>query len=99
MCCHPTNEVQVELLVPGLRTINARIPVPSSIASVKAALVRQVDDDLASQGDPRRVGASWAIFQTFGHDIEVSRSLLTPTRLARRSSRACRSRCCSRRRR
>lgn len=93
------HEVQVELLVPGLRTINARIPVPSSINSVKAALVQQVDDDLASQGDPRRVGASWAIFQTFGHDIEVSRSLLTPTRLARRSSRACRSRCCSRRRR
>ena len=85
-CSSPAvGSVQAELLVPGLRTINVRIPVPSSIDTVKAALVRQVDEDLAAQGDPRRIGAAWAIFQTFGQAVEVSLQLLSVHCLPRRA--------------
>ena len=58
--------VEVELLVPGLRTFDVVIPVPSTIEAVRQILIQRVDEHLAAEDAGRAVGKAWLVFTTFG---------------------------------
>ncbi|KAL3913188.1 MAG: hypothetical protein SGPRY_008073 [Prymnesium sp.] len=60
--------LQVELIVPGMRTFSVGIAPSSSIAGVKAAMVGAVNAQLRSEQPGVRVGASWLVFHTFEAD-------------------------------
>ncbi|KAL3774658.1 hypothetical protein HJC23_002467 [Cyclotella cryptica] len=62
-------KVEIELLIPGLCTIEARIPVKSSIKNVKKCLVYHANQNLLLYGDdPAKVAKSWLVLAMFGFD-------------------------------
>jgi hypothetical protein len=62
-------KVEIELLIPGLCTIEARIPVNSSINTVKKCLVHHANQNLLLYGDnPAKVAKSWLVLAMFGFD-------------------------------
>lgn len=61
--------VEIELLIPGLCTMEALIPVPSSIAEVKKNLIDHVNKFLL-KGENREVAKSWVVLAIFGKDAE-----------------------------
>lgn len=62
-------KVEIELLIPGLCTIEARIPVNSSIKTVKKCLVHHANQNLLLYGDdPAKVAKSWLVLAMFGFD-------------------------------
>eukprot|EP00928_Gymnodinium_smaydae_P071806 TRINITY_DN5528_c1_g1_i1.p1 TRINITY_DN5528_c1_g1~~TRINITY_DN5528_c1_g1_i1.p1 ORF type:complete len:788 (+),score=99.90 TRINITY_DN5528_c1_g1_i1:46-2364(+) len=64
-----TPSVEVELLVPGLCTMDVRIPKESSIAEVKRILIDHVDRHLLAYSEkPAYVSKSWVVLAMFGYD-------------------------------
>jgi len=61
--------VEIELLIPGLCTMEALVPVPSSIAEVKNHLIDHVNKNLL-KGEHREVAKSWVVLAIFGKDAE-----------------------------
>jgi hypothetical protein len=61
--------VEIELLIPGLCSMEALIPVPSSIREVKQHLIDHVNTHLL-RGEQREVAKSWVVLATFGKDAE-----------------------------
>jgi protein-tyrosine phosphatase len=59
--------VEIELLIPGLCTMDVSIPRESSIAQVKQCLVDHANQHLLSH-EGRRVAKSWVVLAMFGHD-------------------------------
>lgn len=61
--------VEVELLIPGLCTMDVKIPRESSIAVVKERLVEHANQFLISYSDsPAKVSKSWVVLAMFGFD-------------------------------
>ena len=67
--------MQAELRVPGLCTLNARIPVPSSIATVKRALG---DGTITICKGVAKLGYAWEAthVRIFAGEAELSRALV-----------------------
>eukprot|EP00588_Corethron_pennatum_P022313 CAMPEP_0194320200 /NCGR_PEP_ID=MMETSP0171-20130528/16571_1 /TAXON_ID=218684 /ORGANISM="Corethron pennatum, Strain L29A3" /LENGTH=925 /DNA_ID=CAMNT_0039077681 /DNA_START=45 /DNA_END=2822 /DNA_ORIENTATION=+ len=61
--------VEIELLIPGLCTMEFLIPVPSSIREVKQHLIDHVNTHLL-RGEQREVAKSWIVLAIFGKDAE-----------------------------
>jgi len=61
--------VEIELLIPGLCTMEAMIPVPSSIKEVKQHLIDHVNTHLL-KSEQREVAKSWVVLAIFGKDAE-----------------------------
>ena len=61
--------VEVELLIPGLCTMDVKIPVECSIATVKERIVAHANDFFLSYSDPpAKIAASWIVLAMFGYD-------------------------------
>jgi len=61
--------VEIELLVPGLLTMDVKIPVQSTIATVKKKLVEYVNKRLLSLDEhPAVIAKSWVVLAMFGYD-------------------------------
>lgn len=61
--------VEIELLIPGLCTMDVKIPKESSISAVKERLVTHANDFLLSYSNPpAKVSKSWVVLAMFGHD-------------------------------
>lgn len=61
--------IEVELLVPGLCTMEVKIPINSTIASVKEILVSHVNQHLLALTEPpAHVAKSWIVLAMFGFD-------------------------------
>eukprot|EP00931_Biecheleriopsis_adriatica_P124077 TRINITY_DN9916_c0_g1_i1.p1 TRINITY_DN9916_c0_g1~~TRINITY_DN9916_c0_g1_i1.p1 ORF type:complete len:765 (+),score=159.05 TRINITY_DN9916_c0_g1_i1:24-2297(+) len=58
--------VEIELLVPGLCTMEVRIPIETTVAQVKALLVDHVNCHLL--GTKEKVAKSWVVLAQFGLD-------------------------------
>ena len=61
--------VEIELLIPGLCTMEVMIPVPSTIGEVKQYLIDHVNNSLL-KGENRQVAKSWVVLANFGKDPE-----------------------------
>eukprot|EP00536_Pseudo-nitzschia_multiseries_P005364 jgi/Psemu1/65055/estExt_Genemark1.C_1000065 len=59
--------VEIELLIPGLCTMEVPIPVPSSISEVKACLIDHTNTHLL-KSEQKEVAKSWIVLATFGKD-------------------------------
>ena len=59
--------VEIELLIPGLCTMEAYIPVPSTIIEVKQILVDYANHYLL-KSEQRTVAKSWIVLATFGQN-------------------------------
>jgi len=59
--------VEIELLIPGLCTMEVFVPVPSSIGEVKACLIDHANRHLL-KSERREVAKSWIVLATFGKD-------------------------------
>ena len=61
--------VEIELLIPGLCTMDVKIPMPSSIETVKKCLIDYANDQFLSHSSPPVVVAkSWVVLAHFGYD-------------------------------
>ena len=61
--------VEIELLIPGLCTMDVKIPVESTIATVKTCLINHANQHLLSYEDgQKRVAKSWVALAMFGYD-------------------------------
>eukprot|EP00980_Cylindrotheca_fusiformis_P009794 scaffold2156_cov115-Cylindrotheca_fusiformis.AAC.19 len=59
--------VEIELLIPGLCTMDVKIPVECTIATVKQCLVDHANRHLL-RGEGKTVAKSWVVLAGFGHD-------------------------------
>jgi len=60
---------EIELLIPGLCTMEVRIPNESSIATVKELLVQHANEFLLAFSEtPATVAKSWVVLAMFGYD-------------------------------
>ena len=65
----PRAKVEIELLIPGLCTIEAKIPVHCTIKTVKKYLIHYANHNLLLFGDePAKVAKSWLVLAMFGFD-------------------------------
>ena len=62
-------KVEIELLIPGLCTMEAMIPVPSTIGEAKQHLIDHVNQNLL-KGENKQVAKSWVVLAVFGKDAE-----------------------------
>lgn len=63
------SKVECELLIPGLCTIEARIPMQCTIKTVKKCLVHHANQNLLLFGEePAEVAKSWLVLAQFGND-------------------------------
>ena len=75
--------VEIELLIPGLCTMDVKIPVQSSIATVKEVLVKHANKHLLSYDRPSintnktSIAKSWLVLAMFGYDPEYDVPLET----------------------
>lgn len=61
--------VEIELLIPGLCTMEVKIPAESTIPTVKKCLVDHANEHLLSYSDPPlRIAKSWVVLASFGYD-------------------------------
>ncbi|KAL3767244.1 hypothetical protein ACHAW5_005255, partial [Stephanodiscus triporus] len=62
-------KVEVELLIPGLCTMEVRIPKECTIPTLKNRLMRHVNDNLLRHDEcPSKIAKSWLILAMFGSD-------------------------------
>jgi len=61
------DQVEIELLIPGLCTMDVKIPVKSSIDQIKKCLINHVNQQLLSS-ENKTVNKSWTVLAMFGHD-------------------------------
>jgi protein-tyrosine phosphatase len=61
--------VEIELLIPGLCSMETLVLVPSTIREVKQHLIDHVNTHLL-RGEQREVAKSWVVLATFGKDAE-----------------------------
>mmetsp|Transcript_36420 Transcript_36420/g.78634 ORF Transcript_36420/g.78634 Transcript_36420/m.78634 type:complete len:907 (+) Transcript_36420:20-2740(+) len=62
-------KVEVELLIPGLCTMEVCIPRESTIPTVKKFLVKHVNDNLLRHDEhPSEVAKAWLVLAMFGYD-------------------------------
>ncbi|KAL7537868.1 hypothetical protein ACHAXR_008129 [Thalassiosira sp. AJA248-18] len=62
-------KVEIELLIPGLCTMEVRIPKECSIPTVKKYLVQHANDNLLRHDQhPAKVAKSWVVLAMFGKD-------------------------------
>lgn len=59
--------VEIELLIPGLCTMEVKIPVESTIAAVKQCLIDHANQHLL-RDEGKAVAKSWLVLAGFGHD-------------------------------
>jgi hypothetical protein len=60
---------EIELLIPGLCTMDVKIPNDCSIATVKQRLVQHANEFLLSFSEtPAKVAKSWVVLAMFGYD-------------------------------
>ena len=60
--------VEIELLIPGLCTMEVKIPIESTIPTVKKCLVDHANEHLLSYSDPPlTVAKSWVVLAMFGY--------------------------------
>jgi hypothetical protein len=60
---------EIELLIPGLCTMDVKIPKESSIATVKERLVEHANEFFLSFSEsPAKVAMSWVVLAMFGYD-------------------------------
>ena len=60
---------EIELLIPGLCTMEVKIPKESSIATAKEVLVKHADEFLLAYSEtPAKVAKSWVVLAMFGYD-------------------------------
>lgn len=59
--------VEIELLIPGLCTMDVKIPAECTIATVKQSLVNHANQYLLSD-EGKSVAKSWVVLAGFGHD-------------------------------
>ncbi len=61
--------VEIELLIPGLCTMEVSIPVESTIRNVKKCLMHHVNDNLLRHDDcPAQIAKAWLVLAMFGSD-------------------------------
>ena len=61
--------VEIELLIPGLCTLEVRIPRESTIPELKRCLIQYVNENLlAHDARPCRVAKAWCVLAMFGYD-------------------------------
>ena len=61
--------VEIELLIPGLCTMDVKIPMESSISALKERLVTHANDFLLSfSNPPAKISKSWVVLAMFGYD-------------------------------
>ena len=61
--------VEIELLIPGLCTMEVKIPIESTIPMVKKCLVDHANEHLLAYSDPPlRIAKSWVVLAMFGYD-------------------------------
>jgi hypothetical protein len=62
-------KVEVELLIPGLCTMEVRIPKECTIPTLKNRLVQHVNDNLLRHDEcPSKIAKAWLILAMFGSD-------------------------------
>eukprot|EP00584_Thalassiosira_punctigera_P012141 CAMPEP_0172559662 /NCGR_PEP_ID=MMETSP1067-20121228/85115_1 /TAXON_ID=265564 ORGANISM="Thalassiosira punctigera, Strain Tpunct2005C2" /NCGR_SAMPLE_ID=MMETSP1067 /ASSEMBLY_ACC=CAM_ASM_000444 /LENGTH=896 /DNA_ID=CAMNT_0013349305 /DNA_START=32 /DNA_END=2722 /DNA_ORIENTATION=+ len=62
-------KVEIELLIPGLCTMEVRIPKECTIPTVKKFLVQHVNDNLLRHDEhPAEVAKAWVVLAMFGYD-------------------------------
>lgn len=72
------NLVEIELLIPGLCTMEVKIPIESTIETVKKCLVEYANTHLLSYSNPPVVvGKSWVVLASFGYDPQYDFPLET----------------------
>lgn len=64
---HEPFEIEIELLIPGLCTMDVKIPAVSTIAKVKTCLVEYANQHLLAVEDCS-VAKSWVVLAMFGYD-------------------------------
>mmetsp|Transcript_16513 Transcript_16513/g.30052 ORF Transcript_16513/g.30052 Transcript_16513/m.30052 type:complete len:791 (-) Transcript_16513:97-2469(-) len=63
------NMLEVEILIPGLYTMEVQIPTESTIATVKQCLIDHANKHLLSYSDPpAKVAKAWVVLAMFGFD-------------------------------
>ena len=63
------NKVEIELLIPGLCTMEVRIPTESTISEVKKCLIEHANNNLLRHDQrPAKVAKAWVILAMFGYD-------------------------------
>jgi len=61
--------VEIELLIPGLCTMEVKIPIEATIPTVKKCLVDHANEHLLSYSDPPlAIAKSWLVLAMFGYD-------------------------------
>lgn len=61
--------VEIELLIPGLCTMDVKIPSRSSVSVVKEKLIAHANEFLLSYSDPpTEVAKSWVVLAMFGYE-------------------------------
>ncbi len=61
--------VEIELLIPGLCTMEVNIPVESTIPNIKKCLVQHVNDNLLRHDEyPAQIAKAWLVLAMFGTD-------------------------------
>mmetsp|Transcript_23911 Transcript_23911/g.50386 ORF Transcript_23911/g.50386 Transcript_23911/m.50386 type:complete len:902 (-) Transcript_23911:52-2757(-) len=62
-------KVEIELLIPGLCTMEVRIPVQCTILEVKKCLIQHANDNLLRHDtQPAKVAKGWIVLAMFGFD-------------------------------
>lgn len=62
-------KVEIELLIPGLCTMEVRIPVQCAISEVKKCLIQHANDNLLCHDmQPAKVAKGWIVLAMFGYD-------------------------------
>jgi len=62
-------KVEIELLIPGLCTMEVRIPKECPIADLKKYLVRHANDNLLCHDEhPAKIAKAWLVLAMFGYD-------------------------------
>lgn len=61
--------VEIELLIPGLCTMEVNIPIESTIPNVKKCLVQHVNNNLLRHDEcPSQIAKAWLVLAMFGSD-------------------------------
>mmetsp|Transcript_3614 Transcript_3614/g.7970 ORF Transcript_3614/g.7970 Transcript_3614/m.7970 type:complete len:919 (-) Transcript_3614:41-2797(-) len=62
-------KVEVELLIPGLCTMEVRIPTECTIATLKQSLVQHANTNLLRYDEhPSKIAKAWVVLAMFGYD-------------------------------
>ena len=73
--------IEIELLIPGLCTMEAEIPVPSTIHEVKRVLVEHANRSLLAQ-EHQTIAKSWLVLANFGaeaeYDVPLEEAIIEP---------------------